>query len=321
MRLRPWCGCACLFPSFLTSVVAADDDGGPAATRAPVPAQVARHHRFRVGAIEVIALSDGRVELPLQALLTGIDATQVQAMLAGKGLAEPVATSINAFLVKVDGALLLIDAGAGRLFGDRGGGLLTRSLAAAGHLPDEIDAVLLTHVHADHSGGLTLDGRPVFPNASVHVARAEVDFWHDDAAERAAMPHHKHAFAQGRAALAPYLAAGKVHPFVAPAMLMNSVRAIPAPGHTPGHTLFAIGSDGETMVFWGDTVHSADVQFARPEATIRFDIDEAQAAKQREAIFQQAAEQGWLIGAAHVPFPGVGRIARRGSGYEWQTLD
>jgi glyoxylase-like metal-dependent hydrolase (beta-lactamase superfamily II) len=98
------------------------------------------------------------------------------------------------------------------------------------------------------------------------------------------------------------------------------IRSVPAPGHTPGHTLYAVESRGEKLVLWGDIVHAGSIQFARPDVTVRFDTDEAAAAIQRERVFADAAAQGYLIGSAHVTFPGLGRLVRPGDGaaaYAW----
>jgi len=310
MRLRPFCLCECL-PSLFGLGVVPPNGGGAAA-----PA--AAFQRFRVGDFEVTALSDGVVELSLERLFGGgVHADEVKAMLARSGGGETFVTSINAFLVDTGSRLVLVDTGAGTLFAPHAGGALPASLRAAGHAPEQIDTILLTHVHADHSGGLTVDGAPVFPKAQVHVEQADLDHCFSAEAEAAAPPHRKHSFAQGRASLAPYLAAGKLHTFHGPTELVPGIRSVPAPGHTPGHTLYAVESRGEKLVLWGDIVHAGSIQFARPDVTVRFDTDEAAAAVQRERVFADAAAQGYLIAAAHMAFPGLGRVRREAGAYAW----
>lgn len=319
MRLRPFCLCACLPSLFEAGVLPKTAAGStsPSPSRTAAPA----FHRFRVGDFEVTALSDGTVELALDKLLSGIDGQDVQALLARSGEREPLVTSINAFLIDTGGRRVLVDTGAGTLFAPQAGGLLVASLQAAGYTPEMIDTILLTHVHADHSGGLTVNGSAVFPNANVYVEQADKDHWFSAQAEAMAPPHRKHSFAQGRASLKPYLEAGKLHTFHGPTELLAGVRSVPAPGHTPGHTLYVIESRGEKLVLWGDIVHAGPIQFPRPGVTVKFDSDEPAAARQRERVFTDAAAQGYLIAAAHVAFPGLGRLRSNGAGYAWEAAD
>ena len=102
---------------------------------------------------------------------------------------------------------------------------------------------------------------------------------------------------------------------------MPGVRAQSAYGHTPGHTVYVVESKGEKLVLWGDLMHVAAVQFPNPAVTIAFDTDNAQAAAMRAQAFADAARNGYLVGAAHLPFPGVGRLAADGSGYRFVPLN
>lgn len=273
-----------------------------------------------LGEWEVTALCDGTVDVPFDALLSGMTPADVQQAYARCGEHLPAEISINAYLVHTGSQLILVDTGAGRLFGERGGGELAEAIEQAGYSVDQIDTVLLTHVHADHSGGLTIDGKRVFENAVVHVAEVERQHWFSAEDEANAPAHRKHSFPQGRASLAPYIEAGRLKAFSGRTELFPGITAIPAPGHTPGHTLYQLQSAGQRLVVWGDIVHSAQVQIPHPGVSIKFDSDEPAAAAQREAVFQQAADEHWLIAAAHISFPGLGRLGRDAGGYRWMPV-
>lgn len=126
------------------------------------------------------------------------------------------------------------------------------NLVASGYRPEQIDTILITHIHPDHIGGLVVDGRMAFPNATLLVEQKEANYWLS-ANARDAAPAKRKAFFDGAAAcIGPYVSAGRFKPFVGPAELLPGIRAMPAPGHNPGHTLYVIESKGQKLVFWGD---------------------------------------------------------------------
>jgi glyoxylase-like metal-dependent hydrolase (beta-lactamase superfamily II) len=126
-------------------------------------------YRMSIGAFEVTALSDGTVELPVDTLLTGITPARARAALARAYLKPPVETSVNGYLVNTGSKLVLIDAGAAGLFGPTLGKLVG-NLRASGYTPEQVDEIFITHLHADHVGGITAaDGKAAFPNATVRM--------------------------------------------------------------------------------------------------------------------------------------------------------
>jgi glyoxylase-like metal-dependent hydrolase (beta-lactamase superfamily II) len=310
---------------FLTGAVAllAAPHWLPAAHAAApqVRTQAPCFYRMLLGDVEVTALSDGSVTIPLDQLLTNTDPAHLKGVLARHHLGTQVETSINAFLVNTGKQLVLIDAGSGTSFGPHAGGRLVASLRAAGYRPEDIDAVLLTHIHGDHSNGLTVDGKAVFPNADIRVARRDVALWLDPASRSKVVKAHAYMVDQALAAFAPYQQAGRVKPFDGDGEVVPGIRAVAAPGHTPGHTVYEVAAGGQTIRFVGDVLHAKDVQMAEPQVTIRFDEDADAARRQREALFADAAARGTIVAAAHTPFPGVGHVERSGKGYVWAPLN
>jgi len=296
----------------------------PQAATAAAPqvrTQAPGYYRIMLGNIEVTALSDGTVTIPLDQLLTHTTAAHVGQVLASHHLGTRVETSINAYLINTGERLVLIDAGAGTSFGAHAGGRLVDSIRAAGYRPQDIDAVLLTHIHGDHSNGLTVGGKAVFPNADVYVDERDAALWLDPANRSKVAKEHAHMVDEALVAFAPYRQAGKVKTFRGGADVVPGIRSIPAPGHTPGHTVYEVRGGGSTMRFVGDLLHAKDVQMAEPQVTISFDEDAEAARRQREAVFADAAARGYVVAAAHTPFPGVGHVERNGRTYAWAPLN
>lgn len=274
-------------------------------------------YRTRVGDFEITALSDGTVPVDMHPLLKGATPAQIDAALKRAFQANPVETSINAFLIDTGSRLILVDTGVGDFYGPGNGGKLVSSLAAVGVKPEQIDDVLLTHIHTDHSGGLTHAGHIVFPNATVHVGKPDVDFFLAPANQNGAGGYDKMYFQQGTQSVSPYQAAGKLVTFSGRTEVLPGITAIPAPGHTPGHSVYRVESKGESITFIGDLVHVEAVQMEQPDVTIAFDVDQTLAAKQRAALFGEFVTQRELIAAPHLPFPGIGHVAKQGGGYSF----
>ncbi|OLP44349.1 MBL fold metallo-hydrolase [Rhizobium oryziradicis] len=273
--------------------------------------------RFSLGSVEIFAFCDGILAAPLANLYRrGSDQPTPEAF-AG----APTQLSVNAFLVKVGGKLVLIDTGSGQLFGPDHG-KLSSGLAQLGHFADEIDDIILTHIHADHSGGLISEGAPVFKKATLHIGKTEADFWLSPGAADAAnvTERVKGQIARAHACIDPYDQQGRVHIFADDGAVLPGFSAILRAGHTPGHLTIRFESDGQVIAFVGDIVHGDKLQFADPSITIDFDYDQKNAAISRAVAFKQAADEGYLIAAAHIPFPGVGYVRRDGDHYRFEPL-
>ena len=289
------------------------------AARAEAPlakGQAPGWYRMMLGSFEVTALSDGTIRLPVDQLLTNIAPADVARLLEESRLKPPVETSVNGYLVNTGRKLVLIDAGAGRLFGPTVGKLIA-NLRASGYTPEQVDEVYVTHMHGDHVGGLVAEGRMAFPNAVVRADRREGEQWLSRERMDAAPEAAKSAFRGAMVSLEPYVAAGRYRPFDGEAELVPGVRALPAHGHTPGHTVYAVESDGARLVVWGDLMHVAAVQFPVPTATVQFDSDSTKAMPERQRLYAEAAKAGHYVAVAHVSFPGIGQLRADGNGYRW----
>ncbi|MCS0660723.1 MBL fold metallo-hydrolase [Massilia terrae] len=304
---------------FLGALVAAAI-AAPALASAPMAKTPAPgYFRVMLGDFEVTPLSDGTVDLPVDQLLHQ-KPEQTKTELGQSFLTLPLETSDNAYLVNTGSKLVLIDTGAGALFGPTLGKLVA-NLRAAGYQPEQVDEIYITHFHGDHVGGLVSDGKLVFPNATVRAAKAESDFWLSEENMKKAAADKKGFFQGAMGAVGPYVKAGHFKPFEGNVELVPGIRANAEHGHTPGHTTYVVESKGQKLVLIGDLIHVAAVQMAHPTVTIAFDSDEkaAEAARLRE--FDAAAKGGYLIGAAHLQFPGMGHLKAEGKGYRFVPVN
>ncbi|WP_373328554.1 MBL fold metallo-hydrolase, partial [Cronobacter turicensis] len=264
--------------------------------------------------------SDGTVTIPADKLLTRIAPDALNARLADDALTPQVETSINAYVINTGDKLILVDTGAGALLGNNGGHL-PENLRAAGIDPSQIDTVLLTHVHADHSGGLQRDGKPVFPNATVRVDQRDLDLWLNPAREKEVEASQRHTFAESERSLRPVIRAGKMRAFRAPTQIMPGIEALAAPGHTPGSVIYKVSRGGETLLLWGDIIHVKAVQMPQPQVAIHFDVNQDEAVAMREKTLNMAAQSNAWVASAHIAFPGIGKIKAQRDGYRWVPVN
>jgi len=273
-------------------------------------------YRMMIGDYQVTALSDGTVPLPVTKLLTNTTAEKVTKALDRAFLSDPLETSVNAYLINTGSKLVLVDTGAGSLFGPTLGKLVA-NLKASGYQPDEVDEVYITHLHPDHVGGLMAGDSMAFPKAIVRADRHDADYWLNKAAIATARESDRPFFEGAMKSLKPYSAAGRFKTFDGNTQLVPGISAVPARGHTLGHTTYVVESKGQKLLLWGDLIHVAAVQFADPSITIEFDTDPRAAAIQRKKAFADAAKQGYWVAGAHLPFPGIGHLRSEGKGYSF----
>lgn len=190
--------------------------------------QAPGYYRVMVGDIEVTALSDGTIDFPMDALLAGETPGQIRAAYKSAFDKLPAETSMNQFLINTGQKLVLVDTGAGVFFGPTLGHTLA-NLRASGYTPEQVDEVVITHMHADHTGGLVHDGARVFPNAVLRIAKADVDYWMNPANEAKAPEGVRVSFSVAEKAIGPYIKAGKLKPFEGETAIAPGVRAVPSP--------------------------------------------------------------------------------------------
>jgi glyoxylase-like metal-dependent hydrolase (beta-lactamase superfamily II) len=275
-------------------------------------------YRLKVGDLEVTALFDGTGVFDQQ-WLNGPKATMDAVVKALQEDPHMLDVVDMGFLVNTGKQLILVDAGAGTWWGGGALGRLAGSLRSAGYTPEEVDIVLLTHLHSDHVGGLTAqDGKRVFPNADVYVAKAESDFWLSPEIAAKAPKDAQPFFQSAQAIAAPYIKARKWHTFSGSESIVEGMQLVPLPGHTPGHTGYEFSSKGQTILFWGDIVHAPRVQLQHPKVTAIFDIDQNAAAATRNQLLARLARANVLIATPHTSlFPALGRLHKEGNGYSW----
>lgn len=186
-----------------------------------------------------------------------------------------------------------------------------RGLAAAGVRVSDVDFVMCTHLHPDHIGWNTRleNGRfvPTFPNARYVFAKSELDYWLEQNAKAPVVPFTE--------SVLPVVEADKADVVTNDFALGDHARILPTPGHTPGHVAFAFGKGKDAAVLCGDLMHSP-LQTRHPELSPRFDVDPAQAAVTRRSFLERYCDTDTLCCTAHFPSPSVGRIRRKGNGFD-----
>jgi glyoxylase-like metal-dependent hydrolase (beta-lactamase superfamily II) len=268
----------------------------------------------KVGDFTVTAVSDGPYRGSFDALI-GVERADIE-KLTGVKSGEPMWLDVNSYLIRSGGKLMLSDAGSGPALQPTLG-KLPENLRAAGVAPEDIDVLLLTHLHSDHSFGLVdAEGRALFPRAELVVHEKEAAFWLD----RTVLPDDperiRNNSANQRRVTAPYkdrirrIKDGEVFP---------GITAVLRPGHTPGHTNWLLQSGGDRLLIWGDIVHIAAVQVPRLDAALIFDTDPNMARTTRRQVFDWVADEKVTVAGAHLAFPGFGRLARSSEGFQYRA--
>lgn len=266
-----------------------------------------------VGDLKVHMLQDARMYLPISTL-SGIDRDTAVKLVGGS---DSAFTPANAFLVQTKNHLVLVDAGIGKYPGEDSGHLL-EYLKDAGIDPSKIDLILITHFHFDHIGGLiSSEGKRVFPNAIIRASQAESDFWMRDSS---LVPENMRTrAAKIKAIFAPYYSANAYLPFLPGEDLGDSIRALPANGHTPGHTVYSFSSKGHELWCIGDLIHFGSIQFKHPLVGISFDSNHQMAIDTRIVFFQRAARDHIIIAGVHLPE--MVQLTKNGDGFVAMPVD
>ena len=272
-------------------------------------------HRFRIGEAAATIVSDGPLVLPIAAkIFRGPDKDALDAAVTASGQStDAVRVEQNCLLLQIGETHVLFDNGLGseKLYGPDSGRLLA-SLAEAGVAPASIDALVLTHAHSDHCWGtMGDDGTPNFPNATIYIAQAEMDYWESnppgERRERSIAGVRKH--------LLPlrdrmrFIRDGEE--------FLPGVQAWHTPGHTPGHTAFLFAGG---WCLTGDVAFHDPISYAFPEAQSVFDVDPQQGVATRLRLLDRLSQERLHVIGYHHPWPGLGHIARLGTRYRFRPI-
>jgi len=280
------------------------------------PAVRNEFYTLSLGDVEITAISDGVLQVPL-ANFPSADAGSAALLAGAEAASGKVPIPVNCFLVRTAGNVMVVDTGAGALFGPAAGHLI-QNLGLAGCRPDHIDTVLMTHLHIDHVGGLVTNDAPVFANAELVVAQGEIEYWQSPGFPEAAPERQRGSAIAATRALELYR--GRISTFASGAALTPRIRTVPLPGHTPGHTGFVFDGGERQLFLWGDIIHSSLLQFAEPDWHYGADVDRDLAARTRIDVFTKAAEQSSLVAGMHLPFPAMGHVLRSEAAFSFRPL-
>jgi glyoxylase-like metal-dependent hydrolase (beta-lactamase superfamily II) len=276
-------------------------------------------YRFKLGAFELTAVSDGPLTLgpPSGDVIKGMSKEEITKILADNYQpTDTVRREQNTLVINTGPRLVLIDTGTGpavKAFGPDTG-RLPANLRAAGIDPAAIDAILLTHPHADHCFGLmSAKGARNFPKAQIYVTQADFDFFTDES--KATSDMMKMLIGGARQNLLPnrdrivFVKDGQE--------VVPGVQAMLTPGHTPGHTSFMITSQGQSLFNTGDICHHHLISTERPRMPFSFDVDGPQGVASRIKAFDMLASSRTPMIAYHFPWPGIGYIGKQADAYRY----
>ena len=308
-----------------TAVAAIAAGADPAVAAAP-PAdkQSPAIYRYKIGSYELTALYDGIWYRPItDKFIRNAPFADVEHALDAAFMPhDKLATPFTALVVNTGSKLVLIDTGTGGQISATAGELRD-NLIAAGIDPNAVDAIVISHFHPDHINGIKdKDNKLIFPNAEIMVPAPEWAFWMDDANLNAAPADLKPTFLNQRRIFADI--AKQVTHYEPGKEVAPGIVTLPAPGHTPGHTVFAIHSGNQSLLVLSDTAQHPAVFARHPNWEAAFDVDGPEAVATRKKIFDRAAADRMLITGYHFPFPACGHLIKTATGYEhvpieWQT--
>ena len=263
---------------------------------------------YTVGEFDVILLSEGQ-QNGKKDVLIGATTDMFQQYAPEENL--PMA--INAFLVKTPEKNILVDTGLGiKLF---------QNMHSIGIEPAQIDAILITHMHGDHIGGMLQNDNVAFSNAEIYISQPEYDYWMSDDAMNQLPEGNRGGFIQARKVIDAYK--NRLHLFQPDNFeeenipLFSGFHGISTYGHTPGHTSYLVESNGDKILIWGDIMHMITIQMPHPEVAVTYDVNPQQAITTRMKALEYVTKNNVLIAGMHIPFSGMGTVSKTPQGYEF----
>ena len=276
------------------------------------------HYEFEVGDIKCAALCDGALPYPINWFFSNAAAQEVESELRARQLpTEHVLAAYTCLLVRVGKECVLVDTGAGGLA--PGTGELPNKLQELGVSRQQVTTVLLTHAHPDHIGGLLDEaGQPAFPNARYVMGRREHEFWtQSPSLDRIALEQFiKDMMLSAVQRNLPPLK-GQLELIEGENEIAPGIRALAAPGHTPGHVAVLLSSGKEQLLIAADAVLHP-LHLAHPDWRAVFDLDPLTASNSRQKLLDWAAADHVPVHVYHFPFPGHGAIVKRGQAWEFE---
>ncbi len=247
----------------------------------------------RVGTFQVSLLSEGQGQGNPRILIGATPDMMDKAIPDGT-----FANATNAFLVRTPQQIILVDAGYGRSLFD--------NLAFLGVKPEDINTVLITHMHGDHIGGMLREGKPAFPNATVYISAPEHNYW---AAIEGGAKNVIEVYKDKLQLFDPEEAGHEE------SALLPGIYGIASYGHTPGHTSFLVKSEGEQLLIWGDLTHAMAIQMPYPQVAVTYDTHPEQAIEYRKQLLEYVTAGRMPIAGMHIAYPGIGTVTEAGTGY------
>jgi glyoxylase-like metal-dependent hydrolase (beta-lactamase superfamily II) len=289
---------------------------GALASAPKLGTQPAYFHRFNLGSAEVTVVSDG--PLPLgdpSGTFIGVPKEEVKKMLSDNFLSpDNVVLEQNSPIVNMGDKLVLFDTGMGtsKQFGPTTG-RQQKSMAEAGIKPEDIDAVVLSHAHIDHIGGIVdANDKPLFPNAQFYIAQSDFDYWTDEGKLGSPL---KDFVVHARKNLLPVR--DRLVFFKDGQEFLPGVQAMAAPGHTVGHHIFMVTSEGKSFAFLGDLTHHQILLLEKPLMEFSYDTDPKQSAQTRVKMLTMLAANKIAVMSYHFPWPGYGHVVKNGDGFRY----
>ncbi len=280
-------------------------------------AQAPGYYKFKLGEFTITVISDGSFQLPTSSIGTNVPEAQVNAFLkANLANTTTYTAHTNSCIIDTGKKVILVEAGPGNGFA-KSTGMFERNLKSAGYKTDEIDMVVFTHAEPDNIWGVLEEssGKMRFPKATYYVNSVEWDYWMQEDLEKKATENIAKTVGKIQKTLS--LIASQSNRIKSSEELLPGINVIDTSGHTAGHISLVVKSLKETMIISGDTVYHPYVSFEHPDWHMATDMDREKAVISRKALLEQAISEEALLLGFHLPFPGIGRVARNSKAYRW----